>query len=119
MLTAAERLGGGRVLAVGDRLDTDIAGARAAGVDALLVLTGVTTTSELLAAVPEQRPTYVAADLRGLDRDLPSLDGPAAAAAGVEEEAAALLQAAWREPAQAVPPERLRELLAGAGSTSA
>ena len=38
--TARDRLGEGRVLAVGDRLDADVAGARAAGLDSALVLTG-------------------------------------------------------------------------------
>ena len=33
---------------------------------ALLVLTGVTTAADLLAAVPEQRPTYVARSVAGL-----------------------------------------------------
>jgi hypothetical protein len=51
---------------VGDRLDTDIAGARAAGIPSLLVLTGVTGLEELVAATPEQRPTYLADDLAGL-----------------------------------------------------
>jgi glycerol 3-phosphatase-2 len=51
---------------VGDRLDTDIEGARNAGLDSLLVLTGVTGLAELVAARPEQRPTYVSADLGGL-----------------------------------------------------
>ncbi|MEU6644296.1 HAD-IIA family hydrolase [Saccharomonospora sp. NPDC046836] len=50
-------------LVVGDRLDTDIAGAVAAGMDALLVLTGVSTPADLLHAVPAERPRYVAADL--------------------------------------------------------
>jgi 4-nitrophenyl phosphatase len=36
-----------RTLVVGDRLDTDIAGARAAGLASALVLTGVTTTVSL------------------------------------------------------------------------
>ncbi len=34
--------------------------------DSLLVLTGVTTAAQLVAARPEHRPTYVAEDLRGL-----------------------------------------------------
>jgi glycerol-1-phosphatase len=60
------RTGARRPLVVGDRLDTDIEGARRAGVDSLLVLTGVTGPATLLAAAPEHRPTYVAADLSGL-----------------------------------------------------
>ena len=36
-----------RTLVIGDRLDTDIAGARAAGLASALVLTGVTTLDEL------------------------------------------------------------------------
>ncbi|WP_327291770.1 HAD-IIA family hydrolase [Streptomyces sp. NBC_01198] len=60
------RTGAQRPLVVGDRLDTDIEGAHEGGVDSLLVLTGVTTASQLLAAEPQHRPTYVAADLRGL-----------------------------------------------------
>lgn len=55
-----------RPLAVGDCLDTDIAGARRSGTPSLLVLTGVTELAELLTAPPELRPTYVAPDLRGL-----------------------------------------------------
>jgi glycerol-1-phosphatase len=60
------RTGARRPLVVGDRLDTDIEGAHAGGVDSLLVLTGVTSAAALLAAVPAHRPSYVAADLRGL-----------------------------------------------------
>lgn len=60
------RVGGTRPLMVGDRLDTDIEGAHAAGVDSLLVLTGVTGLAELVAARPEHRPTFLAADLAGL-----------------------------------------------------
>lgn len=55
-----------RPLVVGDRLDTDIEGANRAGVDSLLVMTGVTDVPMLLAATPVHRPTYLAADLRGL-----------------------------------------------------
>ncbi len=60
------RTGARRPLVVGDRLDTDIEGAFAGEVDALLVLTGVTGPADLLAAPPEHRPAYVAPDLRGL-----------------------------------------------------
>jgi glycerol-1-phosphatase len=60
------RTGAQRPLVVGDRLDTDIEGAYVGEVDSLLVLTGVTTPARLLAAEPPHRPTYVAADLRGL-----------------------------------------------------
>lgn len=60
------RVGGERPLMVGDRLDTDIEGARNAGIDSLLVMTGVTGLAELVGARAEHRPTYVAADLGGL-----------------------------------------------------
>ena len=60
------RVGGERPLMVGDRLDTDIEGAQAVGVDSLLVMTGVTGLAELVAATPQLRPTYVAATTEGL-----------------------------------------------------
>lgn len=40
---ALERLGEGRALMIGDRLDSDIEGAQRAGIDAVLVLTGATS----------------------------------------------------------------------------
>jgi glycerol 3-phosphatase-2 len=64
--TAMERAGTQRPLVVGDRLDTDIAGARAAGLDSLLVLSGVADAVALLAAPPEHRPSHLGADLRVL-----------------------------------------------------
>ncbi|MCU7822249.1 HAD-IIA family hydrolase [Kitasatospora sp. DSM 101779] len=60
------RTGAQRPLVVGDRLDTDIEGAFNGGVDSLLVFTGIATPAQLLAAPVEHRPTYLAADLRGL-----------------------------------------------------
>jgi glycerol-1-phosphatase len=66
--TAASLSKSEKPLAVGDRLDTDIQGAVGAGMPSLLVLTGVSGPADLLAAGPEQRPTYVAADLSGLFR---------------------------------------------------
>ncbi|THA27100.1 HAD family hydrolase [Streptomyces sp. RKND-216] len=69
------RTGAVRPLVVGDRLDTDIEGAHAGGVDALLVMTGVTDGAQLLAAPPPHRPSYVAADLRGLLAPHPGTSG--------------------------------------------
>lgn len=59
---AADQIGASRPLAVGDRLDTDIAGGIAAGMDTLCVLTGVATHRELLHTT--DRPTHIAANLR-------------------------------------------------------
>lgn len=58
-----------RPLVVGDRLDTDIAGANAAGMPSLMVLTGVNTARDAVHAVPEERPTYLGTDLRSLLED--------------------------------------------------
>ncbi len=60
------RLQAERPLFVGDRLDTDIEGAQAVGMDSLFVLSGSHGAADLLAAPPQQRPTFVAADLAGL-----------------------------------------------------
>jgi HAD superfamily hydrolase (TIGR01450 family) len=55
-----------RVLAAGDRLDTDIDGAAAAGIDSAWVLTGVHRPSDLVAALDRTVPTYVLASLHEL-----------------------------------------------------
>ncbi len=60
------RTGAERPIVVGDRLDTDIEGANAVGCPSLLVLSGVTTPAELLAARPDLRPTYLGADVGAL-----------------------------------------------------
>jgi glycerol 3-phosphatase-2 len=64
--TAAERANARRPLVVGDRLDTDIEGAVSAGMDSLLVLSGISDRAELLAAPAQRRPTFVAADVTAL-----------------------------------------------------
>ncbi len=53
-------------IVVGDRLDTDIAGANAAGLPSLMVLCGVSTAAETVRAPVGQRPNYIAEDLRAL-----------------------------------------------------
>jgi HAD superfamily hydrolase (TIGR01450 family) len=68
MRTAVHRAGASAPLVVGDRLDTDIQGGRAAEMPTLLVLTGVSDASELLAAPPQARPDYIGADLTALTR---------------------------------------------------
>ncbi len=73
MADAISRSRGSKPLVVGDRLDTDIEGAHSVGVDSALVLTGVSSVADLLVAPPEQRPTYVIADLTGLFTDADSV----------------------------------------------
>ncbi len=72
---AVERTGAKHPLVVGDRLDTDIEGAVRGGADSLLVLTGVSTAKDAVLAPAGQRPTYIAADLRGLIEPQPVI-GP-------------------------------------------
>jgi HAD superfamily hydrolase (TIGR01450 family) len=59
---ALERLGGGRTLVIGDHLESDLGGASAAGLDAAIVLSGVTRADDAAAAV-DPKPVAVAADL--------------------------------------------------------
>jgi glycerol 3-phosphatase-2 len=63
-LTALDRLGPGRTLVVGDRLDADAAGAAAAGLDCAIVLTGASDAATARAADPP--PVHVAASLAEL-----------------------------------------------------
>lgn len=68
---ALRRFGGTKPLFLGDRLDTDILGANRAGLDSVLVLTGIDQAKQVLAADPNSRPTYVLDDLRGLHEPYP------------------------------------------------
>lgn len=65
-LLAAQKLQAARPLAVGDRLDTDIAGGVAAGIDTLQVITGVSGHRDILCAPASQRATFIADDMTSL-----------------------------------------------------
>ena len=62
------RLGAAHPIFVGDRLDTDVAGAVTAGLDSMLVLTGAHGADDLVAATADSRPTHLGYDLRDLLR---------------------------------------------------
>lgn len=68
---AVERFGAERALFIGDRLDTDILGARRAGMTSVLVLTGIDGPKQVLAAAADSRPDYLLEDLRGLAEPYP------------------------------------------------
>jgi hypothetical protein len=68
---AVARTGAERPVVVGDRLDTDIEGANRAGVDSLLVFSGVTDEADVVLAADELRPTHIADDLGGLHHPHP------------------------------------------------
>ncbi|WP_413353301.1 HAD-IIA family hydrolase [Microbacterium sp. 1P06AB] len=68
---AVARFGARHPLFIGDRLDTDIAGAQAAEIDSVLVLTGIDRPKHVLAAPNSSRPTYIVGDLRELHEPYP------------------------------------------------
>lgn len=68
---AVARTGAQTPLFIGDRLDTDIQGARTAEMRSLLVLTGIDRPKQILAAPPSQRPDYIVEDLRQLFEPYP------------------------------------------------
>ncbi|MBF4463014.1 MULTISPECIES: HAD-IIA family hydrolase [unclassified Rathayibacter] len=69
---ATARFGSTNPLFLGDRLDTDIAGAHAAGMDSAHVLTGIDRAKQLLAADATSRPQYILGDLRELHLPYPA-----------------------------------------------
>ena len=71
LTTAVEQLGAKRPLMVGDRLDTDVAGAVAAGLPSLLVFTGVSRPADALRATAAERPDYLGADIGAVHRSHP------------------------------------------------
>lgn len=68
---AFERFGTRNALMIGDRLDTDIKGARAAAIPSLHVLTGVDRPKQLVAASQDMRPDYIVASLAELHEPYP------------------------------------------------
>ena len=66
---AAELTGAVKPLVVGDRLDTDIAGAHTMGWDSMLVLSGTSTPPDLLRT--SALPTFLSGDVSGLLDDRP------------------------------------------------
>ena len=72
--TAFARFGTRNALMIGDRLDTDIKGARAAGIPALHVLTGVDRPKQLVAASADMRPDFIVASLAELEQPYPTTE---------------------------------------------
>lgn len=74
---ALTRYGSRAALMIGDRLDTDIKGANRAGIPSVQVLTGIDQAKQVLAAVADERPTFILDDLRGLHEPYPvtTVDG--------------------------------------------
>jgi HAD superfamily hydrolase (TIGR01450 family) len=69
---AAASVASEKPLAIGDRLDTDLKGARAAGMPGLLVFTGVSSPADAVLAPKDQRPTYLGENLECLAEQHPS-----------------------------------------------
>jgi HAD superfamily hydrolase (TIGR01450 family) len=69
---AVRRFGAQHPLFIGDRLDTDIAGAQAAGIPSAMVMTGIDRPKHVLAAPASSRPTFILSDLRELHEPYPA-----------------------------------------------
>lgn len=68
---AVARFGARSPLMIGDRLDTDILGAKRAGIPSAIVLTGIDRAKQLLAAKADSRPDFILGDLRELHEPYP------------------------------------------------
>lgn len=71
--SAAAKLNSTSPLAVGDRLDTDIAGGVAANMDTYMVISGVSGHFDTLFAPPAHRPKYLGATMAGLTQPVSSV----------------------------------------------
>ncbi|WP_282786621.1 MULTISPECIES: HAD-IIA family hydrolase [unclassified Nocardia] len=104
MEDALARAGTRSALVVGDRLDTDIDGALTAGLESLMVLTGVSTLADLNRR-PDRLPTYVAESLDALNHPVAEHDPIAVDGGDIADRIAELLSChPGRAVAVSVPP---------------
>lgn len=71
---AMKESGATNPICVGDRLDTDIAGANAADLPSLHVLTGVNTARDIMLAAEYERPTFLGLDMLDLNIQIPNVE---------------------------------------------
>lgn len=71
--TALRVFGSESAIFVGDRLETDVLGAKRAGITSAIVLTGIATKKDLLAAKVDERPDYILDTLADLTVEYPKL----------------------------------------------
>jgi HAD superfamily hydrolase (TIGR01450 family) len=90
-----KQLGVTSPLVIGDRLDTDIAGANRVGLASLLVLSGVADADALIAAPEDHRPTYVGADIGAVLGPATAITSAAPVGDGLDE-LRAKCREAWR-----------------------
>ncbi|MFT4148230.1 MAG: HAD-IIA family hydrolase [Micrococcaceae bacterium] len=69
---AMEKIAAKNPVMIGDRLDTDILGGNNAGIDTILVTTGVNTAADARAAEPDLKPNYIISTLSELLSDAAS-----------------------------------------------
>lgn len=72
--TALSRFGTRNALMIGDRLDTDIKGARATGIASAHVLTGVDRPKQLIAASKDMQPDFILPNLDALFEPYPTAE---------------------------------------------
>ncbi|QOQ38745.1 HAD-IIA family hydrolase [Trueperella pecoris] len=70
---AMKETGAQRPLCVGDRLNTDIAGANAAALPSFHVLTGVSQARDIMLASVNERPTFLGIDMLDINRPAPAI----------------------------------------------
>jgi HAD superfamily hydrolase (TIGR01457 family) len=99
---AAEVAGATRPLVVGDRLDTDIAGAHAMGWDSMLVFTGASKPRDL--AFAAALPTYVGTSIAAAGEEIPRCRLRTAAAGERAHVTALALKAGLPAPTEAAGP---------------
>ncbi|MGQ7296534.1 HAD-IIA family hydrolase [Quadrisphaera sp. KR29] len=115
---AARRAGAQQPLVVGDRLDTDVAGAVNSGMTGALVLTGLTSAVALVTAPAGQRPDLVLPDLGALHAPAPPtahlVEGGAACREARVRLSEGLLRGEAGCPGPGAPLEELLDLLRAA-----